>query len=1181
MRYRVSALVVLLLLVVGSALAQTPTGTLQGTVVDATQSVVPNVTVRITNTETNEAKALKTDATGHYMQPFLPPGTYNIAVEATGFKKIHQDNVKIDVAQNRTLDFTLAVAANATEVVEVTGAPPALDTNTSTLGQVIENKRVVDLPLNARNPFALAGLSPGVVSSNDGESTPHMGGSRNAVSEAQVDGVTIIVPENNVGVNKRVYDPPIDSVQEFSVQTNALSAEYGRFGGGVINVVTKSGTNQFHGTAFGFFRNSALDANDFFANRAGRAKTDSSRKQYGGSVGGPVFKDKTFFFFDYQKTLPNNPSNFSGSVPPAAWRTGNFSSFNSIIYNPYSAHTDTSPTPRDATGLIRDPFPNNQIPASLMDPVAVKSIAYFPAANTNGSEPTNNFFNAGIASDPSYDWDVKIDHNVSAKWRVFGRLSHHIDNNTPPNNFGDDALKVAEFSNWNGGGIQSTKSWSASLDNTISISPTLIANVRYGFGRVNIHRTPYSDGFDITTLGMPAAFAATLPVKEFPHFEIGGAGAGYPEILGNEGWSRFYMVPGVHDVTTNVTKILSRHSIKTGFEYRKLLMNFAQFGTPTGRWGFDDGWTHQYPNTSTTSGNGVASFLLGLPAWGGNTYDAAPATASSYWAGYVQDDFKVSSKLTLNLGLRYEIERPRTERFNQLSYFDDSAPSPLAGLIAASACPNCGNLKGQMKFVGDSGSLYGRMQVPTHKRNFSPRVGFAFNPTKKMVIRGGFGLAYPPSPFQAAGATGAAGMQGFSSGSGWSTSTDGNRTIADKLSTAYYSGGPNRLNIPRGRAGGASTDLGETIQDSYFTATKPSYSEQWNLNIQHELPGNFTVEAGYLGNRGLHLVWGNTPYPLNQLHPSLQSLGNQLLSTVPNPFYGVPGTGSVGASQTVTYNNLLKPFPQYTSVGTYRKPIGNSMYHGFTLRADKRFSKGLSLLMAYTWGKVMSDNDSAVAFLGTNSSDTTGGIANSYCRRCEWAIDAQDVSHRFVTSFVYDFPFGKGKAIASNLNPVVNKIVAGWQFNGIMSFQTGQPLSIGGGNGNTGIFTASNRLNSTGISAKVSNPNIDRWFNYTPVGEAGSSFSQPASFTIGNLARTLPDVRVPGIANCDFSLFKNNYFGRDGKLNVQIRTEWFNALNTPQFGRPNNNITSIGSAGRITSTAAAGRQIQMAAKFIF
>lgn len=1173
MRDRVSTLFLLLILAVAVGLAQTPTGTLQGTVYDQTGSVVPDASVTITNTATNETKQLKTDATGRYIQPFLPPSIYTLTVTVKGFKTVRQENIKLDVSQNRSVDFTLTVAGTATEVVDVTGAPPALDVNTSSMGQLIENKRVIDLPLNARNPFTLASLSPGVVSSADvgSEATPHMGGSRNAVSEAQLDGVTIIAPENNVGVNRRVYDPPIDAVQEFSVQINALSAEYGRFGGGVINVVTKSGTNQFHGTLFGFFRNAALDANDFFANKAGQEKTDSSRRQYGGSIGGPVFKDKTFFFFDYQKTVPNSPSNFSGSVPPASWRTGDFTGFGAkTIYNPFSGHSCTT-GPGCPDGYVRDPFPGNIIPESVMDPAARQLINYFPAANTNTSSATSNFFNAGTASDPSYEYDIKIDQNVSDKWRMFGRLSHHRDVNTPPNNFGDPALIAAQFSNWNGGGPQTTSTWSAALDNTITISPTLIANVRYGFGRVNIDRTPYSDGFDITSVGMPAALAAASPVAEFPRFEIGGNGTGYPEILGNEGWSRYYMIPSVHDATGNVTKVLSRHALKMGMEYRKIFMNFAQFGRPNGRWGFDDGWTRPNISTWADAGNGVASFLLGTPSWGEQDFAAAPATASAYWAWYIQDDFRINSKLTLNLGLRYELDVPRTERYNQLSFFDMSVPSSLQGQISDSACPACGNLIGQMRFVGE-GAPHGRRQVATQKKNFSPRIGFAWNPTRKTVVRGGFGIAYMPSPFQAAGATGAAGMQGFSSGSGWSTSIDGGRTVSDRISTAYHSGGPNVLNFPLGRAGGGDTDLGETIQDSLFNATKASYSEQWNLNIQRELPFGITGEIGYLANRGLHLVWGNTAYPLNQLDPSYLSLGSQLNESVPNPFYG-KCNGSVCRSATTTYNNLLKPYPQYSAFATYRKPIGNSMYHGMTLRADKRFSNGLSFLMAFTWGKVMSDNDSAVAFLGTNSSDTTGGILNAYDRRNEWAIDAQDVSKRFVTSFVYDLPFGKGKAALNSLNRVANALVSGWQFNGIMTFQSGQPLSIGGGSVENYIF-AGKRVSSVGRSAKLDNPTIDLWFDPTV-------FQQPEPYTLGNLSRTLPDVRVPGVRQCDFSLFKNNYFGKDNKMNIQLRTEWFNALNTPQWGRPANSITA-GNVGQITSVVSgSNRQIQMAAKFIF
>ena len=1170
MRDRVSILILALVLVVAGAYAQTPTGILEGTVYDQSQAVVPAATVRVVNDATNEVKVLKADSAGHYVQPFLSPGTYTVTVEAQGFKTTRQGSVKIDVATTRTVDITLMVGATANEIVEVTGAPPALEVSTSTVGTAIENRSVVDLPLNGRNVFALASLTPSVVSSNGGEATPHMGGSRNAVSEVQLDGGSIIAPENNVGINVRVYTPPIDAVQEFTVQINNLSAEYGRFGGGVINMVIKSGSNAFHGTGYSFFRNSALNASDFFS---GGTKPDTHDYQYGGSIGGPVRiphlyngKNKTFFFFDYQGERAVSPNGtYTMTVPTDSMRSGNFSGAGYTIFDPSTgqACAVSSSCP---DGWTRSPFPNNTVAAAQINPVAAAAIKYFPAPNVTGQG--YNFANAGVTPNTNYSFDAKIDHNFSESWRMFARLSHNTSQNSPPNNFGDPKLIAAEWSNWNGGGPSTGKQWNAALDNTISISPTLIADVRWGFGRSSSYRTPYSDGFDITSLGMPSALAAAAQTKEFPRFELYGNGTGGNENLGNEGWSRLYMVPQVQDVTANVTKLMGRHTIKAGVEFRKLFMNFAQYAYPTGRWGFDNTWTQQNPQ-SGSGGGGVASFLVGAPSWGGQEIDPTPATASGYWAAYVQDDFKVTSKLTLNLGLRWDVDLPRTERYNELTYFDAGLASPLAGLVPASACPACGSLKGQMVFVGAAGSKYGRSQVPTQWHDFGPRIGLAWNLAPKWVIRAGYGIAYAPSAFQAAGSSGGAGMDGFLSQTNWTSSIDGGHTPFETLSTAF-TGGANGINYPLGAKGGAATNLGYGISASLFNAVKPTYSEQWNFNVQHELPGNITVEAGYLGNRGLHLPLGNG-VNLSQLPLSDLALGAKLNSQVPNPFYNLPNSGAVGSTQTISYASLLSAWPQYQGVSSFRKPMGNSQYHGLNVKLNKRFSHGLTLLMAYSFQKTLSDSDSAVGFLGQLS----GGPLDSYNLRNEWAVDAQNVGQSLVTSFAYELPFGKNKTLLGNAPKGVNLMVSGWQVNGIVTASQGLPIIIGCNACLTNGIGAGTRLNSTGHSAKLSSPSLSEWFDT-------SVFTVPAAYTLGNLARTLPGVTGPGVSTADLSVFKNNYFGPEGKLNAQFRTEWFNAFNHPQFGMPGTGFGG-GNFGQITGTSGnnSSRVIQMAVKFIF
>jgi hypothetical protein len=1172
---RIPFLVVMCLAGLGLLVAQTPTGTLQGTVQDSSGAFVPDAKVTITNVATNETITLTTDATGRYIRPFLPPGTYTIAVEKEGFRTVRQENVRLNVGQNRTVNLTLEVGV-VTEQIQITAAPPPLDVNTATIGQVIENKRIMDLPLNGRAVFSLANLTPGV-NPTGGGATPHMGGARNAISELQIDGVTDIAPENNIGINARVYEPQVDAVEEFNVQINSLAAEYGRFAGGVINVVTKSGTNRFHGTAYNFLRNSKMDANDFFANRAGRPKGSFKRNQWGGTAGGPIYipglydgRDKSFFFTGFEATNARSLSVYTGTMPLEPWRVGDFSDLRTsagapiTIYDPLTGRPD----PANPGRFIRDPFPGNRIPTARQDRVAQNLMKYFPAPNTtptNVYTGANNFTNSGTAPSDSYRVDTRVDQNWRDWWRMFVRVSTSWYESQSFNGFGNIATSA-------GSGYGHGRATHLALDHTLTFNPTLIGNLRYGFGRTRSTSRPFSDGIDHTQLGFPAylAQAAALEGKEFPRFDFSGAVAS----LGQSGWTRLFMAPMVHTLTGSMTKILPAHTIKFGGEYRKLLINFQQAGYPSSQYSFSNGWTQQEIATSSaTAGFPVASFLLGLPASGQMTHDGTAASASSYFAGYIQDDWKVTRKLTLNIGLRYEIDRPRTERFNRYSFFDMYAPSPIAGKVPANACPACGNLRGAMNFV----TPQNRRQTPADANNWGPRLGIAWQVTSKMAIRTGYALTYAPSALQASGTTGASGMEGFRTTTTFYSTFDSMRTIYATLSNPF----PDGFNFPPGRSLGAATNIGLGIGESNFDAYKNSLVHQWNFNIQHELPGNIVAEIGYLGNRGLGLVDGDGTYQYNQLHPDMMKLGSELLKIVDNPFYGVITNPLSALSRpTVEYRQTLRPWPHYTSVGSFRKPKADSIYHGMTLRIDKRFSQGVSFLVAYTVGKVIDNASSAVSFLGPIASSVELGIGasklDSYNRRLERSVSSMDVAQRFVVSYIYELPFGQGKRFLADAPPVVKQLVSGWQINGITTLQSGVPMIVAALSNNTFIYTTSQRLNNNGRSARITGGTTDerlaRWFDT-------SVFSQPASYTLGNVSRTLPDVRVPGQRNTDLSIFKNTYFA-ENKFNLQYRVEMFNAFNTPQFGRPGPGF-GYGNFGVISSTAVSPRQIQMALKLIW
>jgi hypothetical protein len=1156
----VSFIAALLLLFTFDVPGQTPTGTMQGVVTDQTGATVAAAKVSVVNLGTNETKDLTTDTSGHYVVPFLTPGSYSVSISATGFAGAKETNIKIDVAQNREVDFALKVGA-ISEQVEVQAAATPLDTDTSTTGQVIDTRKVLDLPLNGRNPFSLATLVPGV--NNVGNaSTPHIGGSRNAVNEEQLDGMTNILPENNVGNNETAYTPIVDSVSEFSVQTNSLSAEYGRFGGGVINVVTKSGTNEWHGGLFEFQRNAVLNANDFFANRNGQSKPSSNERQYGGTFGGPVDipkiydgHNRTFFFVGFQGDNAAAASTATETVPTAQVLSGNFNGI-ANIYDPTSALTLNS-----AGQYVRQQFAGNQIPTSMLNPVALKAASYYPAPNAGApGAQTNNFVATGTKGSNDYKWDSRLDHNFTQNWHMFVRLSHDFGDSTPlyPYGANNPASPVGSGSTTNG-------AWSLSMDHTITFSPTLVADFRYGFARSATSDTPLGAGFLPSSLGLPTSLDAVgaQRVLEFPTFTLNNGSS-----LGNNGYVDLIENPSAHDVTASLTKILSHHTIKFGGEWRKLFINFSQYGYPDGQFNFDSTWTQQIINNATPgSGNAYATFLLGLPSGGQVTHEPTAADASAYGALYIQDDWKVTSKLTINAGLRWDVEIPRTERYNRLSYWNPSLPSPIQGQVAANACLYCGNLMGQLEYVGTPGSQYGRAQGPTQWKDFAPRFGFAYSPDTKTVVRGGFGISYAPSALQAAGTTGAPGVQGF----GTTTAVNGSFTNEQTINATLSNPFPQGYTLPQGAAGGPGAYLGLGIGESYFSSYRNPYSIEWNFNIQRQLPGQMTLEVGYIANRGVYLVDGELTQPYSQVNPAYASLGSKLTTSVANPFYGIITTpGSPLSQPTVLYNQLLAPYPQYSSVGSYRKPGADSTYDAIIVRLEKRFSNGLTFLASFTGGKGMDNSAAAVGYLGAVSSTR----ADQYNRSLEWSVSPQDISKSLVTNFVYELPMGKDKRFLNNAPRFANLLVTGWSVNGILTFQTGTPIVLGSAINQTGLLTAAQRPDNNGTSAALSNPTLNQWFNT-------SVFSEPAPYTIGNTGRTLPDVRNPGVVNADLSLFKNNYFGKENKDNLQFRVEMFNSLNHPQFSAPNTNIQDGSAFGTITSLANPARIIQLAVKFNF
>lgn len=1150
-------------LLAGAAFAQTSTATLQGAVRDSSGAAVPEAAVAIANVNTGVTNKAATNVQGRFVVPFLAPGEYAVKVEKAGFQQHSQSGIRLEVQQVLDLDIELRLGDVAT-TIEVEAAPPPLATSTSTVSAAIEHKQIIDLPLNGRNALNLAVLVPGAIPAGGTASgpnrTPWLSGGRNSTGEFRLDGSSLTITEPGPGVTQLGGGvPSVDAIEEFAVLTNALAAEYGRTGGGAVLIASKQGTNRLRGTAYWFLRNSKLDANDFFRNRAGIPLSAMQRNQFGGSAGGPVIipklydgRNRTFFFVDYQGTRQRTPLDLNTTVPLAEWKRGDFSALRNaqglpiLVYDPLTVR-------QEGSAYIRTAFPGNRVPEARFDPVARNAIPFYPEPNARPVNPytqVNNYFQTGTNTSNGFNFNLRLDHNYTPAWRTFVRLTRGVGSVKAPNLFGNPGTPLGRTNS-------DSSSDSASWDNTYTISPTAILNVNYGLAYRTSVQFPLSVGYDPTQLGFPAYIreqAAKLYTR-FPVFNV----AGISNLGQGTGLGRFWTG---HNLLGALTKVFTRHTVKVGAEFKSLPLNDWVENSPAGTYSFNEGWTQRNPvQRVATEGFGLASFLLGLPSSGALNLPLDPAVNSTYWGVYIQDDFRATRNLTLNLGLRYEVDNPRTERFNRMSYFDLGARSPIAGRV-----PGFPNLVGEMRFVDPKN----RYQTPTDFNNVSPRFGFAYRIGQKTVARGGYGLMYAPSAMQSA--TREAGFEGFDSNTSMIVSLDG-RTPLNYLRHPFPDGFEIPLGAAPGPISGPNTALGLNMQSSWFIDYVNPVVQQWNFNLQRQLPGSIVVEAGYMGSKGNHLLDGETT-AYNQLPASFFAMGDSLNDLVPNPFAGaIVNPLSTLSRPTVRRGQLLRPYPQYTAMNARWRPTGNSIYHGFTLRVDKRFSRGLGFLVSYTAGKLIDDCGFGNTITSVNSNTAR---QDAYNRASDRSVSSEDISQRLVASFNFDLPVGRGRMFLGGASTPVQLLLGGWQVNGIVTFQGGFPVAIFQNANNTGLFTSAQRPNNNGRSAAIQGGTRDerllKWFD-------PSVFSLAPAFTFGNAPRILPDVRHPGSRDCDLSLFKTVRI-REDRLSAQFRLEAFNAFNTPSFDRAGATVGSPG-IGIIGDTAGSPRQVQLALKLIF
>lgn len=1150
----------LLALLPAALFAQSYTASLRGVVTDPAQAAVPGATVIAKEVDRNIAHPTRTDEAGRYVLAALPPGRYSLEIDATGFQKYSHSSFDLAVQQQATIDVALALGSTST-AIDVQGSVPLVDTTSAALGQLVENKYIVSIPLLRRSALDLVALAPGINPSpaggagQDADKATNFvaNGVRNATSDVLVDGMSAVNVEQNSGVTTLHYQPSVDSVQEFKLQTNFFSAEFGNTGTAIVNIVTKSGTNDVHGSGYEFYRDASFYANNWFANRAGQAIPDSHRHVAGATIGAPVFipkvyngKNRTFFFLDYEGNRSATATTKTATFPTQLERNGDFSDTRAAsgllmpIYNPF----DTSKS-ADGKTTLRAPFAGNVIPVSLQSPAARKAVAFYPLPNQPGTLYTrqNNFVKQGTNLGWGNQISGKIDHNIDDKQRISSRYTVDWGADTYANVWGN---KADNFIYGNDG----ARTQNFVTDYTRTQSATTVITVRYGLLRQLAHTDPQGLGFDSTTLGLPG-YMSMSGVQAFPSIQ--------PESyrsMGPQGWSIIYRGDDVNSFTGSIMKVLSGHMLKVGAESRLMRLNYRQPGYPEGSFVFSRSTTSQNVNSpGANQGNGVASMLLG---WGtGGQYDIDPpaSSASKYFGFYAQDDWKISSKLTLNLGLRYDFDVPRTERYNRYTWFDFAAPSPIAGKVAGYP-----DLRGQFRVTNDQT----RSPFDMDLNNYQPRIGLAYSLNPKTSIRAGYGIFYTLSRSTVYGHLGS----GFMRTTNPTWSLDGGVSEYASLDNPY----PNGILQPTVLQDGAAYSLGFGFGTETRKVQNPQY-QSWNYTMQRQLPGNSMLEVAYTGSKGTHLYYSGMENR-DLLDPQYWSLGRAALSNnlVTNPFYGViTNSGSTLSKPTVALNILLRPYPQYGSGASGSTPtIGNSIYHALTLKYEKRFSKGLAVLAHYTWSKLIDDvgsSSSSLNFLGGNSS-----IQNPFNLRQERSLSTLDVPQRVVLSFDYQLPVGKGKAIGKDMGKVADLIAGGWELTGMWTLSTGFPLvpSLSGGT----LWNGTQRPNLIGNPSKSGSVE-DRLNMYLNA----AAFSKPAADTFGNSPRTL-NYLSPSLRNADAALIKNVQLG-ERKI-LQLRLEAFNVTNTPNFGVPNVKVGDAGFgtiSGLMANTAP--RQLQIAVKFTY
>jgi hypothetical protein len=1120
------------------ASAQDARGTIVGRITDPTGALMPGVDVRATNVATGVAAAAKTNDSGNYTLPYLIPGTYSVAAEITGFKKFIRDNVQVRVSDSVELNIEMAVG-NVAESVEVKAETPLLSTAEASLGQVVDERRITELPLFAGNAMDLVHLAPGTINGtdmrlrkapfNNAPSQFSSDGGGNYNNEFTIDGVSNTYSD---GTSPRVaFSPPEFSISEFKVQTSQFDASVGHTFGALVNVSTKGGTNEIHGNAWWWLRHSKLDAPTIFQNRSGQKLPIYQDNRYGLAGGGPVVipkvyngKNKTFWFFTWEANKFGDPNvgASTSTVPREAWRNGDFSDLLKLGPN-YQLYDPATIAPASGGRFSREIFPNNIIPASRIHPMAKKILALYPLPNAPGTtDGRNNFFLSGKALEDYWTTIGRIDQAFSDKHRVFVRFHRDYWQEDKNRSFGNDVNGI----------ILNRINRGIALDDVYMFSPTLLFNFRYGLTAQEFPEKRVSRGFDLASLGFSPNLVKLVDTKlaTIPQINVGSL-----TTLSNWESGDGTTSSVTNSFVGNFTWLKGNHNVRFGPEYRvyrEFRNRYQSDVSPV--FSFDNLWGRGPFNNSPAPpvGGELVSLLLGIPG-GSMARSGSYAEQDKYLGLYVHDDFKVSRKLTLNLGLRAEHESPITERYNRsVAQFLGTASNPIEGAAIAnyakSPIPELPlsqfKVKGGLTFAGVGGNP--REYWNGQSVLWMPRIGLAYQMFPKTVLRAGFGLFYGSIGVNKTNSN----LAGFSRTTSMIPTSDNGLTFLTTIADPF----PTGLLPPLGPAGGLETNLGQGI--SFFAQDrKQPYAERWSFGFQHQFPGGFLVEPSYVGNRGVRLGVNRqlnfTPAQyLSKLPTRDQATIDYLGAQFTNPFFGL---NPEFRSQTISRGSLLQAYPHFGGI-TFDDPAGYAWYHSLQTRLEKRFSRGYTLQLSYTWSKTME----AVEFL--NASDPMPYRS----------LSSFDRAHRIVGSGIWELPFGHKRRWGGSWNPVVNFIAGGWQLNGVMQHQSGSPLGFG-----QALFIG----NSADIVLPSDQRNADRWFN-TAV------FNRNSAQQLGSNIRTAPlrysNIRTDSQRRWDFSAIKN--FKINERFTMKFRAESYNVLNEPVLRGPDTGVTSS-SFGRVTA----------------